>query len=83
MPLLSSDWRADLRRAQRLFKLHIRTSQGVKYPKFLAMRAFPDNIRWLGSADLTDTGPYERTHKDAKVAAPFTNNDPEKQLLQV
>lgn len=62
--------------AQRLFKLHIRTSQGVKYPKFLAMRAFPDNIRWLGSADLTDTGPYERTHKDAKVAAPFTNNDP-------
>ena len=71
-------------RAQAAFKLHIRRGgEGCKYPKFLAMRAFGQTIVDIGSTDLTSAGPWERTHKDVKIAVPFSNGHHNSILAQV
>lgn len=46
--------------------------------KFFSLRKFESAIAFTGSAHLTDTSSHERTHKDTKRVARFTNNHAEK-----
>lgn len=55
---------------------HLRGVRGWKLPKFFALRKFEEIIRMLASPAYCDTGYQERSHKDIKPSARFTNNHP-------
>ena len=52
-------------------------------PKVLAMAAFPDSIRQLGSIDLASTALGEATHKGLKKAAKLSNGHEATHMAQV
>ena len=52
-------------------------------PKVMAMAAFPESIRQLGSADVASTGLGEATHKGLKQSAKLSNRHEDSHLAQV
>ena len=49
----------------------------------MAMAAYPESIRQLGSADVASTGLGEATHKGLKRSAKFSNRHEDSHLSQV
>ncbi len=59
------------------------TGAGWAFPKFLAMRLFPELIDELGGTAAASTARFEATHRDINALVAYTNHTAADRVLQV